>query len=75
MADNEHNKEDWQEALRRIDAAREKGGREVNLSHLVISTLPQALFDLAETLEVLDLNRTQITDAEPLKALTNLTAL
>ena len=66
---------DWQEALRRIEEARLNGGIEVDLSDLKIYSIPDELLTLADTLEVLDLSYTNITDITPLVGLTRLKVL
>ena len=70
-----YNDKDWQEALDRIEQAKAEGGKMVNLSGLDITEIPDELFELAPTLETLNLIGTQITDAAPLAKLTNLTEL
>ncbi|TFL16865.1 leucine-rich repeat domain-containing protein [Jannaschia formosa] len=65
--------EDWDEAVRRVRAARENGEDRLDLSGLQIDSLPPEIADLTN-LQLLDLNGTRINDAG-LRRITGLTAL
>ncbi|MGB3687764.1 MAG: leucine-rich repeat domain-containing protein [Jannaschia helgolandensis] len=66
--------EDRDEALRRIEKARETGATTLDLSGLKIDTLPPKIADLTN-LQTLFLGNTQVTDLSPIASLTNLQRL